>query len=218
MNGTNFSDWCEQVQFHLSVLDLDLALQYEKPDVITEESSVDEKTFHKAWKKSNRLSIMLMRMTIVSSIKSTLPQADNTKEFLKIVEERFLTADKSLAGTLMDDLTTRKFDGTCEMHEHVLEMTNIAAKLKGLGMNVDEFFLVQFILNSLHSQYGPFQILYNTIRDKWNVNELSGMLVQEEARLKKQDQHSVHLVTQGAKKKNYGNGIKRALPKHHESS
>ena len=28
-NGLNFSDWWEQVQFHLGVLDLDLALQVE---------------------------------------------------------------------------------------------------------------------------------------------------------------------------------------------
>ena len=33
-------------------------------------------------------------------------------------------------------------------------------------MNVDESFLVQFILNSLPLQYGPFQIHYNTIKDK----------------------------------------------------
>jgi hypothetical protein len=44
-----------------------------------------------------------------------------------------------------------KFDGTGGMHEHILEMTNLAAKLKALGMNEDEFFLVQFILNSLPS-------------------------------------------------------------------
>lgn len=84
-------------------------------------------------------------------------------------------------------------------------------------MNVDEFSLVQFILNSLPSQYGLFQIHYNTIKDKWNVNELASMLVQEEARLKKQDQHSIHLVTQGAKWKNIGKGIKRGPPKSSES-
>ena len=34
-NGLNFYDWFEQVQFHLGVLDLDLALQVEKPAAIT---------------------------------------------------------------------------------------------------------------------------------------------------------------------------------------
>jgi len=37
------------------------------------------------------------------------------------------SADKSLVGTLMSTLTTMKFDGSRTMHEHVIEMTNIAA-------------------------------------------------------------------------------------------
>ena len=44
---------------------------------------------------------------------------------------------------------TMMFDGTRMMHEHILEISNLAAKLKALGMNLDESFLVQFIFNSL---------------------------------------------------------------------
>jgi hypothetical protein len=107
-----------------------------------------------------------MRMTIAKNIKTILPKTDDAKEFLANVAEHFKTADKSLAGTLMTKLTTMKFDGTRGIQEHVLEMINLAAELKTLRMNVDEFFLVQFILNSLPSQYGPFQINYNTMKDK----------------------------------------------------
>ena len=42
-NGLNFSEWCEQVKFHLGVLDLDLALLEEQPTTITDESSKIEK-------------------------------------------------------------------------------------------------------------------------------------------------------------------------------
>ena len=66
LNGTSFSDWKEQVQFHLGVLDLDIALGFEKPLALTDTSSVEEKTLYKAWEKSNRLSIMFMRMTIAN--------------------------------------------------------------------------------------------------------------------------------------------------------
>ncbi|XP_029128951.1 uncharacterized protein LOC114916436 [Cajanus cajan] len=133
-NGLNFSDWSEQVQFHLGVLDLDLAIQVEKPAAITDDSSNEEKTHYKAWEKSNRLSLMFMRMSIANNIKSALPKTESAKEFMKFVEERSQTADKSLAGTLMSTLTTMKFDGSRTMHEHVIEMTNIAARLKSLGM------------------------------------------------------------------------------------
>ena len=118
------------------------------------------------------------------------------------MEERSQTADKSLAGTLMSTLTTMKFDDSRTMHEHVIEMSNIAARLKTLGMDVDENFLVQFILNSLPSEYGPFQMNYNTMKDKWNVHELHSMLVQEESRIKSQGNHSINYVNhQGARKK-----------------
>ena len=79
-------------------------------------------------------------------------------------------------------------------------MTNIATRLKSLGLAVEDSFLVQFILNSLPPEYGPFQINYNTIKDKWDVNELAGRLVQEETRLKNQRNYIVNLVGQGAGK------------------
>jgi len=50
------------------------------------------------------------------------------------------------------------------MHEHVIKMTNIATTLKSLEMAVDENFLVQFIMNSLPTQYGLFQMNYNTTK------------------------------------------------------
>ena len=134
---------------------------------------------------------MFMRMTIASNIKSAIPKTDNAKEFMKFVEEHSQTANKSLARTLMSTLTTMKFDGSCTMHEHVIEMTNIVARLKSLGMTLDEGFLVQFILNSLPSEYGPFQMNYNTMKDKWNMHELHNMVVQEETRLKNLGSHSI---------------------------
>jgi len=66
-----------------------------------------------------------------------------------LVGERSQTADKSLSRTLINMLTIMKFDGSRTMHEQVIEMTNIATRLKTLGMVVNENFLVQFILNSL---------------------------------------------------------------------
>ena len=36
---------------------------------------------------------------------------------------------------------------------------------------------------------------YNPMKDKWNVHELHGMLVQEEVRLKNQGTHSINFVS-----------------------
>ena len=98
-----------------------------------------------------------MPMTIANNLKTTLPKTNDTKEFMKFVEKRSQTIDKSFASTLMSTLITMKYNGSCTMHEHVLEMTTLAAKLKILGMNVNEYFLVQFTFNSLPlEQYVSF--------------------------------------------------------------
>ena len=84
-NGLNFSDWTEQVQFHLGVLDLDLAILEEKPATIIDASSNEEKAHYKAWERSNRLSLMFMRMTVTESIKTTLPKIESAKKFMGLV-------------------------------------------------------------------------------------------------------------------------------------
>ena len=88
LNGINFSNWKKQVQFHLDVLDLDIALhEFEKPHFPTDTSSAEEKDLYKAWEKLNKLSIMFMRMTIAKNIKTTLSKTDDAKEFLANVAE-----------------------------------------------------------------------------------------------------------------------------------
>ena len=46
-DGLNFSDWCEQIQFYLGVLDLDLALLSEKHIAVTSANSDEDKSFYK---------------------------------------------------------------------------------------------------------------------------------------------------------------------------
>jgi len=165
-NGFNFSDWNEQVQFYLVVLDLDHAMLEEKSVTIIDANSNEVKAHYKAWERFNSLNLMLMRMTIADSIKTTLPKIENAKKFMGLVGEHSQTADKSVVGTLMSTLITMKFEGSRTMYKHVIEMTNIATRLKTLRMTMNENFLVQFILNSLPSEYGPFQMSYNTMKDK----------------------------------------------------
>ena len=45
-NGLNFSYWCEQIQFHFGVLDLDLSLYIEKPPAIIDTSSDEDMTYY----------------------------------------------------------------------------------------------------------------------------------------------------------------------------
>lgn len=99
-----------------------------------------------------------MLMTIVNNIKSMIPRTESAKEYMEFVKglNQSESADKSFAKTLIGTLTTCKFDGTPTMHQHVIETLDTAAKLRSMRMEVGESF-VQFIINSLLSEYGPFQ-------------------------------------------------------------
>ncbi|KAJ0098027.1 hypothetical protein Patl1_27879 [Pistacia atlantica] len=99
------------------------------------------------------------------------------------------------------------------MHDHLIEMTNIATKLRRLGMDIDDDFLIYFILHSLPPKYGTFQVNFNTIKDKWSLNELSSKLVQKELRLKNQGGHSLNLVKHEATKKKTKRSKKKGLKK-----
>ena len=40
-------------------------------------------------------------MTIANNMKTIIPQIESVKKYLKVVEKHFISADKSLASTLM---------------------------------------------------------------------------------------------------------------------
>ena len=196
-NGLNYEEWSEQIRFSLGVMSLDQAiLTDEEPAAITDESSELEKSRYETWERSNRLCLNLLRMSMAESIKPSMPKTEKAREFiLKIkAQSQSDVADKSIVGSLMSELTTKRFDWSQTIHEHVTHMSNLASRLTSMGMEVHESFLVQFIINSLPQEYGQFQVNYNTIKDKWNFQELKAMLIQEEARLKKQKNQVVLIV------------------------
>ena len=62
--GVNFSEWSEQVTFHLGALDLDLALLEDRPTDLNDDSTEAQKSHHKAWIRSNRPCLNFMWMKI----------------------------------------------------------------------------------------------------------------------------------------------------------
>ncbi|RDX58435.1 hypothetical protein CR513_62249, partial [Mucuna pruriens] len=78
----------EQVQFHLGILDFDLAFMEEKSTAITDSNNNEEKIYYKSWQRTNKLNLMFMRITVVDSIKTTLSKTKSVKKFIsmRIVE------------------------------------------------------------------------------------------------------------------------------------
>jgi len=86
------------------------------------------------------------------------------------------------------------------VHDHIMHIRDIVAQLKALEVTMSDSFLVCYILSTLLVQYTPFKISYNTHKDKWSINELLIMCVQEEKRLIMEQGERVYLIVQGKKK------------------
>ena len=76
-------------------------------------------------------------------------QIVKVKNYLNAIKQQFETSNKAIASTLMSKLSSMKFTATKGMGEHIMEMRDIAARLKSLEIEISESFLVHFILNSL---------------------------------------------------------------------
>ena len=120
-----------------------------------------------------------------------------------------MTSIKALANTSIMKFSTLRFTNVSGVQEHIMQMRDIAAQLKTLEVEMSDSFFVHFILNTLPQQYGPFKISYNTHKDKWSINELLTMCVQEKGRLKMELGESALMAMEGkdhnqAKKKRKG--------------
>ncbi|XP_048429385.1 uncharacterized protein LOC125472234 [Pyrus x bretschneideri] len=139
-------------------MDLDLALYGDEPPMPTESSTQEGKAMYEQWERSNRLSLMLIKSSVSKSIRGLIPECDKVTDFMKAIEEQFVKSDKALAGTLMQKLSGMKHDNSKSVREHIMEMRDITAQLKSLEIEISKSFLVNFILNSLTLEYGPFKI------------------------------------------------------------
>ena len=139
---------------------------------------------------------MFIKTSISTSIRGSIEKHTNVRALLKAIDEQFVTSDKTLANTLIMKISSLRLTNVKGVREHIMEMRDITAQLKTLEVDISDTFLVHYILNTLPQQYGPFKISYNTHKEKWSINELLTMCVQEEGRLLMEQGESGTLVTE----------------------
>ena len=182
-------------------MDIDYAIRKDEPPIVTNTSTPTEITLYERWERSNRLSVMFIKTKITAGIRGSVDQHENVRDLLKAIDEQFITSDKALASTLIMKFSSLRLTNIKGVREHIMQMRDITAQLKKLEVNMSESFLVHYILNTLPPQYSPFKISYNTHKDKWSINELMTMCVQEEERLVMELGESALMVTTRGKNK-----------------
>ena len=144
---------------------------------------------------------MFIKKKMTAGIRDFVEEYNKVQDLLKGIGEQFVTLDKALESTLIMNFSSIRIISVRGVREHIMHMRDITAQLKKLGIDMSESFLVHFILNTPPHQYEPFKISYNTHKDKWSINELMTMCVQEEARLVMELSESAMLITTHGKNK-----------------
>ena len=91
---------------------------------------------------------MFIKSHLNKNIRSSIPECNKVKDFMKAIEELFIRSDKALASILMKRFSSKTFDYSKNVREHIMEMRDMVAQLKSLEVEIFESFLVHFILNS----------------------------------------------------------------------
>ena len=68
--------------------------------------------------------------------------------------------------TFLAKLISMKYKGKSNIREYIMEMSNLASKLKALKLELGEDLLVHLVLISLPTHFGQFKVSYNTQKDK----------------------------------------------------
>ncbi|KAL6339865.1 hypothetical protein AAG906_034953 [Vitis piasezkii] len=154
----------------LGCMDIDLALRMPKPDELNEQSTQEDEVYWGKWERSNRLSLMIMKRGIPEAFRGAVTdEVTNASDFLAEIQKRFAKNDKAETSTLLASLISMKY------------------KDKGNALKLELSMIYSCIwFSSLPAQFNQFKVGYNQ-KDKWTLNELISFCVQEEERLK-QDQ------------------------------
>uniref|UniRef100_A0A2N9GK36 Retrovirus-related Pol polyprotein from transposon TNT 1-94 n=1 Tax=Fagus sylvatica TaxID=28930 RepID=A0A2N9GK36_FAGSY len=212
LKGDNYKIWKERILLHLGWMDIDYAIRKDEPPAPTDTSTAADIALYERWERSNRLSMMFIKTRISAGIRGSVDQHEKVQDLLKAIDEQFVTSDKALASTLIMKFSSLRLTSVRGVREHIMQIRDIVAQLKKLEVEMSESFLVHYILNTLPHQYGPFKISYNTHKDKWSINELMTMCVQEEGRLVMEQGESAMLVTHGKGKSQANQKGKGKMP------
>ncbi|RDX73354.1 hypothetical protein CR513_47053, partial [Mucuna pruriens] len=80
--------------------------------------------------------------------------------------------------------SSMKLIGIKGVHDHIMHIWDIVAQLNGLEVTMSKSFL-----------YAPFKISYNTHKEKWSINELLIICIQEKERFIMEEGEKVNLTT-----------------------
>ena len=135
-----------------------------------------------------------MKHSIPKAFRGFITESANANKFLLDIEQVFAKNENAETSTLLRKLVGMKYANKENIREYIMEMSNIAEKLKALKLQLYDDLLMHLVLISLPTQFSQCIVSDNTQKDKMTLNELISHCVQEEERIKKDKTKGAHLA------------------------
>jgi hypothetical protein len=108
---------------------------------------------------------MVIKERFSEGIRRAIRECETIMEYLDKVESQFTDYSKAYASSLIKRLISEKYTGG-GVRDHILRMSNVAARLKPLNLAIKDGFLIYLIFNSLPKEFKTFELNYNSMNDK----------------------------------------------------
>jgi hypothetical protein len=156
------------------------------------------------WERSNRKCLMVIKERISEGIRGAISECEIAVEYLEKGKSQFTGSSKAYASSLIKRPVSDKYTGG-GVRDHILRMSNVAARLKPFDLAIKDGFLIHLIFNSLPKEFKTFEVNYNSMNDKWTLEKFIAMCVQEEERIKRNNGgvDSVNMAKHHRKRKNF---------------
>ncbi|XP_025983314.1 uncharacterized protein [Glycine max] len=147
------------------------------------------------------MCLMMMKCSIPKVFRGSISEGQSAKKFLEEIEQYFAKNKKAETSNLLAKLISMKYKGKGNISEYIMEMSNLASKLKSLKLELGEDLLMHLVLILLPAYFGEFKVSYNSQKDIWLLNELISHCVQEEERLQRERTENAYLTSTSQNKK-----------------
>ena len=136
---------------NLTVMKKDLALRTIAPPKPADNAAEKDRKSYDEWEYSNRCYLMIMRYHMDESICDSIPKTENAKDFLTAIEKKYENFSKNEKNRYLNMLHSTFYDGASDIRAHIDKLMGCYHKLKAMGMDLKEGYIVWFVMGTLPS-------------------------------------------------------------------
>ena len=119
-------------------MNIDYVIRKDEPPAITDESSPADVALYEQWEWSNRLSVMFIKTKISTGIRGFVYQHEKVWDFLKVIDDQFITSYKALASSLIMKFSSLRLTSVKGVREYTMQMQDILTQLKKLKVDMSD--------------------------------------------------------------------------------